>query len=206
MWGSEWTSASGGQVEGITFVRVSSLKFHLKQMGKLRPGGVDLSPSLTEALFRASLTARPFSAHRGACPGRARSPPAPHPSSRIRSTWRLIPKLGLPRAVLKCCWTALRSFTQGALVEHLQGWADQSGERKRNRTRLEVSEVAASRLGVKGVQEVSEGAIPPASSSRQALRSLPHSKVPRNWGLSSKIFPTCRRLYKIDSCGRRRWG
>ena len=103
MWGSEWTSASGGQVEGITFVRVSSLKFHLKQMGKLRPGGVDLSPSLTEALFRASLTARPFSAHRGACPGRARSPPAPHPSSRIRSTWRLIPKLGLPRAVLKCC-------------------------------------------------------------------------------------------------------
>lgn len=115
MWGSEWTSASGGQVEGITFVRVSSLKFHLKQMGKLRPGGVDLSPSLTEALFRASLTARPFSAHRGACPGRARSPPAPHPSSRIRSTWRLIPKLGLPRAVLKCCWTALRSFTQGAL-------------------------------------------------------------------------------------------
>ena len=36
-------------------------------------------------------------------------------------------------------------------MEHLQGWADQSGERKRNRTRLEVSEVAASRLGVKGV-------------------------------------------------------
>lgn len=172
-------------MEGITFLRVSSLKVHLKQTGKLRPGGDDLAPSLTEAPFRASLTSlesRPAFLRTQRCLSRE-SPESPSAPPKLQnqvdleahSKARSSP--GNPEVFLnRTTGVSLRGLSWSSTRDGLTT----AGRRNETGRGWSVSEVAASRLGVKGVREVSEGAIPPAPGSRQALGSLPHSKVPRN--------------------------